>query len=348
MSVQRPTWLPRHLPELDGLRGLAVLGVVIYHCLPRLEGTWLQGPTRWGWAGVNLFFVLSGFLITTILLETREKENYFRNFYLHRVLRIWPVYVLLLVAVYLSSPWFIGPPILTAIHQAPWLGYFFLVQNLYPSNMPPAVGQTWSLAIENQYYLVWAPLVRFLKRPWQLTLVLMATLIACPMLRYLHPAWSGPTHTLIHLDGIALGSLIPLGLYALQLSRRTWITLGLSTFVGGIVAVHYVPGPCLDSALTTSFAGALLAAIASTDARNPLSWLLRRGPLPFYGKISYGMYMIHIAVFIYLGKYDLWLSTFGTKGNLSIVAMRLVGSTLAATALWYGFESQILKLKKRL
>jgi peptidoglycan/LPS O-acetylase OafA/YrhL len=348
MKLQRPSWLPFRLPELDGLRGLAVLGVLLYHCHPRLEGTWLLRGALWGWAGVNLFFVLSGFLITGILLESRDKPHYFRNFYAHRALRIWPLYVLVIAVVYIQSDWFIGPPFLTAVRQAPWIGYLFFIQNLYPANMPPAIGPTWSLAIENQYYLVWAPLVRFLRRPWMLTVVLIAVLLICPLLRRHHPGWVGPTHTLIHLDGIALGSLIPLGLYSLRLSRQLWTWIGLAAIPTGLIAAHFVPGAWLDTSLATSFAGALLAAVASTGARNPLSWLLRRGPLPFYGKISYGLYMVHISVFIYLGKYDLWLSTFGIKGNLAIVAMRLVGSTLAATALWYGFESRILKLKRKL
>ena len=88
MPIQRPTWLPSYIPELQGLRGLAVLAVVIYHCHPRLEGTPIYRASLWGWAGVNLFFVLSGFLITSILLESRGKPHYFRNFYGRRALRI--------------------------------------------------------------------------------------------------------------------------------------------------------------------------------------------------------------------------------------------------------------------
>jgi peptidoglycan/LPS O-acetylase OafA/YrhL len=74
--------------------------------------------------------------------------------------------------------------------------------------------------------------------------------------------------------------------------------------------------------------------------------LLRRGPLAFYGRISYGLYMTHIAVFIYFGWFDRAMDRYGTEGNLAVVAFRLVVSTLVATALWYGFESQILKLKR--
>src|ERR1700679_1998454 len=115
LSIQRPSWLPPYIPELQGLRGLAVLAVVIYHCHPRLQGTWLYYPSLWGWAAVTLFFVLSSFLITSILLEARDKPHYFRNFYARRALRIWPVYVLVLIVVYLEAPWFIGPTISAAI-----------------------------------------------------------------------------------------------------------------------------------------------------------------------------------------------------------------------------------------
>ncbi len=223
LPIQRPTWLPSYIPELQGLRGLAVLAVVVYHCHPRLEGTWVHSASLWGWAGVNLFFVLSGFLITSILLESRNKEKYFRNFYGRRALRIWPVYLLVLVVVYLNAPWFIGPTITQAIKAAPWLAYLFFVQNLFHLALPPAIGPTWSLAIEEQYYFLWAPLVRFLRRPWLLAAVLCSALVVSPLLRHANLHWMTLTNTLIHLDGIALGSLLALGLHTLALSRRVWL-----------------------------------------------------------------------------------------------------------------------------
>jgi peptidoglycan/LPS O-acetylase OafA/YrhL len=322
LPIQRPTWLPSYIPELQGLRGLAVLGVVVYHCHPRLEGTWMHDASLWGWSGVNLFFVLSGFLITSILLEAREKPRYFHNFYGRRALRIWPVYVLVLVVVYLNAPWFIGPTVTDAVKAAPWLAYIFFVQNLFHLTLPPAISPTWSLAIEEQYYLLWAPLVRFLRRPWMLASVLFAALVCSPLLRHLNPVWIWGlcTHTLIKLDGIALGMTTA------------------ATVAGGT--------SFLDSALAVGFTGTVLALIASTGARNPLHALLRRGPLAFYGRISYGLYMIHISVFIYFGWFDLRMNRYGMAGNLAIVAFRLAASTALATALWYGFESQILKLKR--
>lgn len=348
MPTQRPIWLPNYIPELQGLRGLAVLAVVFYHCHPLLTGTSLYYASLWGWAGVNLFFVLSGFLITSILLEARTRPHYFRNFYGRRALRIWPVYLLVLAVCYLNAPWFIGPTIFEAVKAAPWLAYIFFVQNLFHLALPPAIGPTWSLAIEEQYYFLWAPLVRFLRRPWMLATVLVVALVGSPLLRLGHHVWLTPTHTLIHLDGIALGSLLALGLYTLPFTRSAWLWIGLTVLPLGIAAAATVAGGTafLDSALAAAFAGAVLAAIASTGSRNPLNAALRRGPLAFYGRISYGLYMIHIMAFIYFGWVDMKLGQYGTAGNLATVGFRLATSTAAATVLWYGFESQILKLKR--
>lgn len=346
--MERPAWLPKYLPELDGLRGLAILAVVLYHCHPRLEGTWIYGASLWGWAGVILFFVLSGFLITSILLTTRDKPGYFHNFHARRVLRIWPVYILLLAIVYLNAPWFIGPSVWIAIKTAPWLAYLFCVQNLFHLALPPAIGPTWALAIEEQYYFAWAPLVRLLRKPWMLTAALAFTLVASPALRHANLHWMTPTNTLIHLDGIAWGSLLAVGIHTLRLSRSAWTWMGLGGFALGFLAAGTVAGGTayLDSALAVGFAGMVLALIASTGVRSPVNAVLRSGPLAFYGRISYGLYMMHISIFVFLGSFDVAMNRYGMAGNLAIVAMRLAVSTVVAAALWYGFESQILKLKK--
>lgn len=348
LTIQRPSWLPSYIPELQGLRGIAVLAVVAYHCHPRFLHTWFYGASLWGWAGVNLFFVLSGFLITSILLESRGKPHYFRNFYGRRVLRIWPVYVLVLVVCYLNAPWFIGPPVWTAIKTAPWWAYVLFLQNLFHLTLPPALGPTWSLAIEEQYYFVWAPIVRVLRATWLLAVVLIGCLIAAPLFRMSHFAWITPTHTLTHIDGIAMGSLLALGLYSLPLSRRTWLSIGIIAMPVGFVCAGTIAGGTafLDTALTTLFAGAVLSCIASTGARNYVNAALRRGPLAYYGRVSYGLYMTHIGVFVYFGWFDARMDHYGVTGDLAVVGFRLVACTLVATILWYGFESRILRLKR--
>jgi peptidoglycan/LPS O-acetylase OafA/YrhL len=346
--MQRPDWLPPYIPELQGLRGLAVLGVIFYHCHPRLQGTWLYRGSLWGWAGVNLFFVLSGFLITSILLESRPRHDYFRSFYARRALRIWPVYLLVLAICYAEAPWFVGLPVPLAVKTAPWWAYLLFLQNLIHLALPPAISQTWSLAIEEQYYFVWAPVVRFVRAPWVLAVLLLAAFSESAIMRSAHPRWLTPTHSLIHLDGIAIGSLLAIGLYRLSLSRRSWLGIGLASMALGYTAAATFAGGTayLDSALALGFAGSVLTSMASTGARNPFSALLRRGPLAFYGRISYGLYMIHIMVFIFFGWFDLRMDSYGVTGNLVIVGFRVAVATAAAALLWYGFEAQILKLKR--
>ncbi len=348
LLFQRPAWLPTYLPELDGLRGLAILWVVIYHCNPRLVGTWIHYASLWGWAGVVLFFALSGFLITSILITTRGRPKYFHNFHARRALRIWPVYILVLIVVYMNAPWFIGPSVWDAVKTAPWLAYIFCVQNLFHLALPPALEPTWALAIEEQYYFAWAPVVRWFRRPWMLGATLLCALVVSPWLRHGHHPWLTPTHTLIHLDGIALGSLLALGMHTLRLNQRTWMWMGLGGMVAGFWAAATIAGGTayLDSALAVGFVGMMLALMASTGARNPINAALRSGPLAFYGRISYGLYMIHISVFIFFGWFDARMDRYGIPGNLAIVAFRLAASTAAAAILWYGFEKQILKLKK--
>jgi peptidoglycan/LPS O-acetylase OafA/YrhL len=339
------------VPELQGLRGLAILWVVLYHCSPRLQGTWLYRAAIWGWAGVIPFFVLSGFLITSVLLVTRDKPHYFHNFHARRALRIWPLYILLLVVVYLNAPWFIGPGVWDAIRTAPWWAYILCVQNLFHLTLPPSIYPTWALAIEEQYYFLWAPVVKVLRRPWMLAVTLVAMLVASPFFRHHHYHWLTPINTLIHLDGIAWGSLLAIGVYRLRIARSAWLILGLAGMVAGFWAAGTIAGGTayLDSALAIGFAGTVLAALASSGARSPIHFALSRGPLAYYGQISYGLYMCHISVFIFFGWFDdkMDKAGYGISGNLAIVAFRLLMATAVATALWYGFESQVLKLKKR-
>jgi len=168
------------------------------------------------------------------------------------------------------------------------------------------------------------------------------------LFRMSHFAWITPTHTLTHIDGIAMGSLLALGLYTLPLSRRAWLAIGLVAMPVGFICAGTIAGGTafLDCALTTLFGGAVLSAIASTGARNPVNVTLSRGPLAYYGKISYGMYMTHIGVFVYFGWFDARMNRHGLAGSLAVVLFRLIVCTLVATILWYGFESKILRLKR--
>src|ERR1700687_5933565 len=187
------------IPELDGLRGLAILLVILLHYVADSRGgdfgTFLyrfKNLFRLGWSGVDLFLVLSGFLIGGILLDARDSPNYFRAFYLRRVHRILPIYYLwvsLFVLVKFSASRWLPAPLTEsagAFHTLPF--YYLFLQN-FLTQVPGTLGWywlavTWSLAIEEQFYLVAPLLVRFLSTR-SLVFTLGATVILAPVLRAL-------------------------------------------------------------------------------------------------------------------------------------------------------------------
>ena len=147
----------KHLPALDGVRGVAVLMVFLVHYgggakssnfLLHIIGVSVQA----GWSGVTFFFILSGFLISGILLDTKESPNYFKNFYARRVLRIWPLYYCLLAFMFVVLPHASASQgVAIFAKSSPWWAYPFFLQNfLLPLSTDAAgpLGVTWSLAIE--------------------------------------------------------------------------------------------------------------------------------------------------------------------------------------------------------
>jgi peptidoglycan/LPS O-acetylase OafA/YrhL len=350
VSGGRPAWLRDHVPELDGLRGIAILSVVLYHCEQRLTHPALHAVVQWGWAGVNLFFVLSGFLITGIILDSRDDPHFFRNFYARRSLRIWPVYVLLLLLVYTLVPAYASGYRWAWMQTigAPWPYLLLFVQNLFVLALPGTIGPTWSLAIEEQFYVVWAPFARFIRNR-ELIIALMIAIAASPFLRAWNHGAFTPTHTLIHLDGLAFGSLIAVSLRTLAWSAATFRKIAIAAIVLAsplLVYLLYGGSPFSDSLLAMVFAGMLLLALTTSDKRTLYSRALASRPLRFYGRISYGLYMIHILVFALIGAFDLTMNRYGVIGDLAIVSVRITLATLVAFAMWHLFEKPILRLKR--
>ena len=349
-SAGRPAWLKDHVPELDGLRGIAVLAVVFYHCEARLRYAPVHRIVEWGWAGVNLFFVLSGFLITGIILDSRDDPHFFRNFYARRSLRIWPVYVLLLLLVFTLVPLtFSG--FWSAVDQtrhAPWPYLVLFVQNLFVLSLPGTIGPTWSLAIEEQFYVAWAPLARFVRNQ-QLMIALVLVIVASPFLRAANHGALTPTHTLIHLDGLAFGSLIAVALRSVRWTRTVFQKIGVGAIAVSVPVLGYllyVGSAFSDSFLALLFAGGLLLAITTSGERRFYNRALTSAPLRFYGRISYGLYMIHILVFTLIGAFDEKMLRYGNAGDYTVVAVRITLATLVALAMWHGFERPILRLKR--
>lgn len=350
VTPKRPDWLPAYIPEFQGLRGLAILFVVFYHCHALLEGTWGYHASLWGWSGVDLFFILSGYLVTTILLGEREKPEFLKKFYMRRALHIVPVYLLILIICYTIPDWFLGD---TWAHQTRWqviVGYLCFVQNLRHSPLPGTLAPTWFLSVVVQFYVVWALVMKYIRRIPVLALILIAMMVTSALMRhyYWHMKWLNTTHTLIHMDGIALGSLMALGIYTLPVAKKAWMWLGVASAVLGFWAVATVAGGTylLDTALVFGYGGVVLVAMATTGAKTPLNWLMSKGPLAFYGTISYGLYLSHILVFVYYGSFNARFDQMGVSGHLIILALRIVAATVFGAILYYGVESQVMKLKK--
>ncbi len=352
--MNRPDWLPRYIPALDGLRGIAIGLVLLYHCHTLLGHGLVARFAEFGWAGVNLFFVLSGFLITGIILDSRDDPHFFRNFYARRALRIWPMYVLLLLLNYLALPTIMDLDPGRAWRlttSAPWAYYALFVQNLFFLFLPAPVAPTWSLAIEEQFYVVWAPIGRRL-RPAYLAVGLIAVFAASPIVRALNSGtgFLTKTHTLVHLDGLAIGSLIAVLLRMDIVKQRHWQKIGMAAAalgIVGIVLMVWYDSSLTDTFLAIGFAGMLIAAIFSEGRLHLYGRALRTTPLKFLGTVSYGLYMTHILVFVVIGYYERWVVGYGQMGNLAIVAARMVLSLGFAALLWYRFEKPILSLKSR-
>jgi peptidoglycan/LPS O-acetylase OafA/YrhL len=212
--------------ELDGLRGAAIAMVVIFHFFqgtlvapPGSTLAYLQAATRLSWTGVDLFFVLSGFLIGGILLDSRASTNYYSVFYKRRFFRIVPIYIvtLLLTAVLISLKLESGtsPIKWLTTEGAPWYAYLTFTQNFWMAHAGSVgcngLAMTWSLAVEEQFYLTVPLYIRALSRRW-LARFLVIGICGAPLLR-----------TLL----LRFGSDSSIGIYTMMLCRSDALLLGV-------------------------------------------------------------------------------------------------------------------------
>ena len=246
----------RRIPELDGLRGIAILMVLVHHTeFALVHAPWLAHRL---WLGVDLFFVLSGFLITEILLRRPTGRGFVRNFYVRRALRIWPAYYLLLLVV-----WLFGAPLFgEALRWGPLFYHLSFTQCVpfAPGYLAyhPALRSTWSLAVEEQFYLVWPPLTLWLRR--QALAVLLAAIVLVAIIARAEGGW---LHQLVTRgDALALGSLLALYLTgtAPGAARRLRTVAALAgtggLAVAGALAFHLVRRLALVRTLTAGASAA--------------------------------------------------------------------------------------------
>ena len=338
-------------PELDGIRAIAVLAVIAFHAA--IGG----GPPLWGgFVGVDVFFVLSGFLITTLLLDELSLNGRigFRAFYARRALRLLPALALLLIVqalVEASVDRALARPywqmaLLASTYAGNW---FEPLRNLGP------LSHTWSLAIEEQYYLIWPAVLVFATRIVKSQRALAAAIAACAVgsavlravaftsgYREAADFW-----TVTRADGILLGSALALAMPYLPDRVRRFAArpiVGLLA-LAPILAAFFV----LDPAGRFTFTGGIfIVVVAATALILHLSCnedsvtrrCLSAGPLPGIGRISYGLYLFHpaMAVLVFDGA---------GRGGLDLAALMVALSFAVALASFLLVERPALRMKSR-
>jgi len=362
------------IPELDGLRGLAILLVILCHYVANAGhgelGFWPRhviSAFAAGWSGVDLFFVLSGFLIGGILLDARGSPKYFRAFYLRRVHRILPIYylwisfylVLICGALWLTpGQYTITRPELTQIP----LQIFFL-QNVH-YGMPHFTwvwfAVTWSLAVEEQFYLVAPPLIRFVPLR-KIIYILIATICLAPFLRFMlfHYWFPGTLAANFSMpcraDGLAWGILLAAAWrqewFAALLEKHflvvRWAVLGL--FLGVCGLLWWLAHPVSTVTVTIGYSwlalfyGGLMILVLSQKG----AWIagaMRWKPLQKLGTISYCVYIIH-STFNHLA-HEILLHADPEIQDAKGVAVTLLALmlTLAVASLsWRYFEKPLIR-----
>jgi peptidoglycan/LPS O-acetylase OafA/YrhL len=361
------------IPELDGLRGIAILLVLLYHGIFQKTGLGLPLLTRslivgrLAWSGVDLFFVLSGFLIGGILLDAKDSPSYFKTFYLRRAFRILPLYALVLA---FSSFQFLNlhGPVghLGSFPQStiPFAAFLTFTQNWWMAWLGTfgvgGAAVTWSLAIEEQFYLTIPVIIRNLNR-LHLAYVLSFVMLAAPLLRtvvfltFAHAGFAAYVLTPCRADGLSLGVLCAL----LVRSQRSWDYLlahrkSLCVLTGvlslGLVVLTLTsedPWPVLTATIGYSWLAFFYAAcllIAVTKASKLAERVLCNGALMQLGALAYCTYLVHVPL---IGGARRVLGIWLPDSEMRLLLGGLIGLVLApmiATLSWKFFEKPMLRL----
>ena len=328
------------IPELDGLRGLAILLVLIYHCaafrpVHHSVAYYLLAPRGLMWSGVDLFFVLSGFLIGGILLDNKNSPHYFSTFYRRRIYRIFPLYYLIILLLLAGS--FIFPSSFLFASQMPKWPFLFFVQNIFGiAHAPMLVGVTWSLAVEEQFYLLLPLAVRSLSRRGICALAIFC-ILAAPVLRTILFFW-GVSWDLIRAPLPCRADALALGVLAAILVRnetatqwvRQHITAGYVWFAI-LVCASLAMVKMQETRFTETFVISLLdqmyfclLVLLLLAPLRPMTWIFRSNWLRWLGKVSYCTYLIHQTV---------WYSIFRLSGYSEPVIRGFGGFSVAILAM---------------
>lgn len=367
-----------HLPVLDGVRGVAILLVLVLHLgvlIPKTPSEkFALEVISAGWIGVDLFFVLSGALITGILLDTAGSPNYFRNFYIRRALRIFPLYYLILIVSFYVLPLFPHPKVanFSRVSGDEWWYWLFLSNFRIAAAGGPQHGimdVTWSLAIEEHYYLFWPLAVRFLTRK-QLAISCIGLILCALLARAVLQAQDTAPFaiyvlTFTRIDGLAAGALVALLIRRQGMTKndlRRLALSGIGTLAAGLAVVSFADGGLLPwdgrhtqlagyTLIALFFACGVLLAYVEHDRMSWYARILRSRYLVFMGTLSYALYLTHLPLRAVVRDTLLRPNSFQDWWGDALVgqlAFYLVAGTLVIAAAWvihHFYERRFLILK---
>ncbi|OYV05414.1 MAG: hypothetical protein CFE26_11725 [Verrucomicrobiales bacterium VVV1] len=347
----------RHTPALDGLRGLAIVLVMWSHFVT--VGGLVDDSNvgfrllRGGFVGVDLFFVLSGFLITGILLDApKTTGRYFRVFYLRRAVRIFPLYYAILIGVFLTRP--AGPD------SSAW--YWLFASNLgatlkgdwLVSPEGVSLSHFWSLAVEEQFYLVWPLIVHFACRKW-LERICLSLLVLAPVIHFAFHFSGNPVGAYLftgtRLNTLAAGALLAI---VFRDQERWQIWMKRAPKVGLVAGAISVLGLIFPAQISLVPFAPLLWGALLVRAMQPLSRInsaFSGRVLITFGKYSYGLYLLHYLFDPWLKDvlYPKWIVGIAGNGVASVVLFMIAASLLtfsAALVSWNLLEKPFLSLKR--
>lgn len=366
LSVKKHGGLSR-IPELDGLRGVAILLVVLFHYIStQLPGSthpmgrMLRYATSFGWVGVDLFFVLSGFLIGSILIVQKHSPRYFSTFYMRRLVRIVPNYFLLLAlfVIVWQLPYFANNYFLTAHNDIPLWSYFAMLHNFYMAARHSlgndALSITWSIGIEEQFYLLFPLLVYFLHRRW-LPYLLSALIVGAIIVRAQFDHWI-PKYVLLpaRMDGLAIGFLVAflhqeglLAKYKTALNR--WL---MAVMIVVIAACGYFYWRLGDLGVVKhtlfSIVFAIMLIFALTRQGSWYAAFLRNKALMWVGTISYSLYLFHYLILgvahHITGQHDIGISNIA---DIGVTVAAFIASLLFSWIVYRQLEKPMVAVGKK-
>ncbi len=350
---------------LDGLRGIAILLVILFHYINSSALGVFGRLCRTGWVGVDLFFVLSGFLITGILFEAQHKEGYLRNFYARRLLRLFPAYFVFVGLVLLLAhgpgeyPWRITAPYLLFGAN---IVYIFAPDLRYMG--PTTVGHLWSLALEEQFYLLWPWLVALLATRRKILTTCLAGICGSLCLRLLLANAPLPPRTLYaelptRADALLMGAAIAMLVRDPRFDLRRSIgyirTAGIIAaiafwWMGHRIGFSFDRVPVKTWGFSCTAVGAAAAVLLAMTEGTWTNRLCSTRVLQFFGKYSYGIYLIHLAPNRQYWQFQDWLHNYIPQLWLASIVgfLAMLGAVTLTAMLSYNLiEQPFLRLKKR-